>query len=289
MKKFICKFCGKEFDSPSKLGGHVIHCKLNPNFEKNKITCTNNLRKKTNNKTNEEDIYICKYCGKQCKNKNSLVHHEKLCKENPDRIIYRRDNFNNFGRIAWNKGLTKETDERLKKQSETAKQKYKDGENKVWCDGLTKESDERIKKASIKIQNTIDKKIKDNNWHNSHNLVYLYKDFKFDSYWEVLFVQFLDKYNILWVRNNKDSFEYTYQNSSHKYYPDFYLPDYDLYIEVKGYFSDKDINKWEQFTKNIDIYDSKDLYDLQIIESFDKRNLIPDKFRQKHLDLSSFI
>jgi hypothetical protein len=288
MEKFICKFCGKEFDSPCKLGGHVIHCKLNPNYEKNLKICTNNINKHNCKKEKDNTIYYCKFCNKPCVGKNSLVQHEIRCKENPDKIK-RRCNFNYPGKVIWNKGLTKETDERVKKQSETAKQKYKDGENKVWCDGLTKETDERIKNSSIKIQNTIDKKIKDNNWHNSHNLTYLYKDFKFDSYWEVLFVQFLDKYNILWVRNTNDSFEYTYKNSPHKYYPDFYLPDYDLYIEIKGYFSEKDINKWEQFTKNIDIYDSKDLYDLQIIESFDKRNLIPDKFREKHLDLSSFL
>ena len=34
-----------EFDSPFKLGGHIIHCKLNPDFEKNKSICTNNLLK----------------------------------------------------------------------------------------------------------------------------------------------------------------------------------------------------------------------------------------------------
>ena len=28
---------------------------------------------------------ICKYCGKECKNSNSLKNHERLCKENPNR------------------------------------------------------------------------------------------------------------------------------------------------------------------------------------------------------------
>lgn len=30
--------------------------------------------------------YICKYCLKVCKNKNSLVQHEIRCKENPNKI-----------------------------------------------------------------------------------------------------------------------------------------------------------------------------------------------------------
>lgn len=29
----------------------------------------------------------CRYCGRECKNKNSLSNHERLCKENPNRQI----------------------------------------------------------------------------------------------------------------------------------------------------------------------------------------------------------
>lgn len=31
-------------------------------------------------------MYICKYCGKECKNLNSLKQHEIRCKENKNRI-----------------------------------------------------------------------------------------------------------------------------------------------------------------------------------------------------------
>ena len=31
--------------------------------------------------------YICKYCGRECKNKNALTQHEIRCKSNPDHII----------------------------------------------------------------------------------------------------------------------------------------------------------------------------------------------------------
>lgn len=33
-----------------------------------------------------EDKIICQFCGRQCKNKNSLVQHEIRCKQNPDHI-----------------------------------------------------------------------------------------------------------------------------------------------------------------------------------------------------------
>lgn len=31
--------------------------------------------------------YICKYCGRECKNNNALTQHEIRCKSNPERII----------------------------------------------------------------------------------------------------------------------------------------------------------------------------------------------------------
>lgn len=38
---------------------------------------------------------ICQYCGKECKNSNSLKNHERLCKLNPNREISNWVNYNN--------------------------------------------------------------------------------------------------------------------------------------------------------------------------------------------------
>lgn len=68
----------------------------------------------------------CRYCNKLCKNKNSLVQHEIRCKENPDRIsvgVVPVPGFNDVGRRAWNKGLTKESDSRVDKISSSQKAK----------------------------------------------------------------------------------------------------------------------------------------------------------------------
>lgn len=56
--------------------------------------------------------YKCQYCGKICKNANSLRNHERLCKSNPNRQTNPQK-----GKTPWNKGLTKETDSRLMKMS----------------------------------------------------------------------------------------------------------------------------------------------------------------------------
>jgi len=62
---------------------------------------------------------------------------------------------------------------------------------------------------------------------------------KMDSTWEVVMAQRLDELGVRWERNNTLKLEYvTRGKRKRKYIPDFYLPDYDLYIEVKGYWTD---------------------------------------------------
>ena len=61
---------------------------------------------------------------------------------------------------------------------------------------------------------------------------------------ELLFVKYLDQLNIRWERC-KTPFEYIWNNSTHSYYPDFYLSDYDVFIEVKGYETARDLEKYK--------------------------------------------
>lgn len=111
--------------------------------------------------------YICKYCGKVCKNKNSLVQHEIRCNKNPNKI----DTSKCFGinsqkgHVAWNKGLTKYDDPRIAKYGTTYKENYKNGKFKIWCTGLNKGTDERINKLSNTVKQTVNNKISCDNWH----------------------------------------------------------------------------------------------------------------------------
>ena len=72
-------------------------------------------------------MYICKFCGKECKNKNSLAQHERRCKENPNRIESPFVKYNKERDHTWNKGLTKETDERVNKGAKSLKFGYSSG------------------------------------------------------------------------------------------------------------------------------------------------------------------
>lgn len=295
---YICKYCGREFDNRFKLNGHICWCKSNPNA-KGKCNFNSESKKEKMKLFNENrDDLFCQYCGKQCKNLNSLKQHEVRCKNNPNAISV-RDNFyeyrlrnqsKNLSFIPWNKGLTKDTDDRVKKYGETYHNRYVKGEIKSWCDGLTKDSDDRIKKYASKISETISNKIGNSEWHNQYGIRIEYKDTILDSYWELEFAMFMDKHNIKWDRNNITPFIYVFENSEHRYFPDFYLLDYDLYIEIKGYCTEKDKAKWDQFDKKLDIYFLRDLKELDIDyfkhivdNRFDEEL---NKYSNKHLDLT---
>lgn len=74
------------------------------------------------------------------------------------------------------------------------------------------------------------------------------------SSWEVKVAKFLDENKITWTRPNTGH-EYMFEDSQHMYFPDFYLPDYSLYIEVKGWIQPKDLCKWRDFKYKLLVID----------------------------------
>lgn len=75
-----------------------------------------------------------------------------------------------------------------------------------------------------------------------------YKDIWFDSSWEVEIAKLMDSLNIEWVRSRKIIFFwFDLDNKKRRYYPDFYLPKYDLYLDPKNkYKYEQDKFKLEQ-------------------------------------------
>lgn len=71
-----------------------------------------------------------------------------------------------------------------------------------------------------------------------------YNGFKLNGKWELEVAIFLDYNNIRWT-NIVDGFEYLWEGKNHLYFPDFYLVDFDKYIEVKGYERERDRQKWK--------------------------------------------
>jgi hypothetical protein len=79
--------------------------------------------------------------------------------------------------------------------------------------------------------------------------------------WEVEYAKYLDKNNINWILNKK---RFYYKSSElprgyGHYKPDFYLIDEDHYVEIKGYETQLDYDKWKWFPFKLKILRFKDL------------------------------
>lgn len=72
-----------------------------------------------------------------------------------------------------------------------------------------------------------------------------YKEVWMDSSWEVELAQWFDENYIKWARDKKIKFRWIdSENISHTYYPDFYLEDYNVYVDPKNRFlQEKDKEK----------------------------------------------
>ena len=71
-----------------------------------------------------------------------------------------------------------------------------------------------------------------------------------DSTWEVACAKRLDELGIRWIRNPSLKLKYTTRGRRERnYIPDFYLPDLNIYIEVKGYWTDAARHKMEDVQK----------------------------------------
>lgn len=188
---------------------------------------------------------ICRYCGRICKNDNSLRNHERLCKENPDRQIL----VSNF--IKWN-------EYRRGKNLQKSSNQYKKTKETGCIYVISDETRQKLSKASTGRYHTKESKekislrmkevAKDNpNYSFSKNKYFkkeIINGFRMDSSWESIFANYLNKNNIKWIKNKK-SFRYIFENEKHSYYPDFYLEDFDLYVEIKGRETERDKAKYK--------------------------------------------
>lgn len=183
-------------------------------------------------------ILYCKYCNKLCTSNNSLVQHEIRCKSNPDRISCVVEGFNNLGRVAWNKDKTKETDSRVNDNALKVKQYY---ETHVGSFTGKTHSDEYKKHMSdIAIQRQL-------GGFNMRKARILHKGVKLDSSYELSVAVSLDANGVAWERCER--FPYHYDDGScHYYTPDFYLPEYNVYLDPKNDFLINNVNEFTGIT-----------------------------------------
>jgi len=74
----------------------------------------------------------------------------------------------------------------------------------------------------------------------------IYKDFIYQSNYELNYMKFLEQNNILFQKADTKEHRilYFFKNQKHYYYPDFYLPETDVIVEIKASFAVKNpVNK----------------------------------------------
>lgn len=180
---------------------------------------------------------ICQYCGKICKNSNSHRNHERMCPSNSTRKVRDMSGANNpmYGKKAWNKGLSKITDYRVASYGKTKSIRYKIGLIKK-STGLAKTVEgEQIRREKLRKATELNEF-----WKHKRKNVSYYNGCRMESSYEIIVAKDLDAHNIKWEKPK--SFKYIYDGREHRYTADFYLPEYDVYLDPKNDFLIHNIN-----------------------------------------------
>lgn len=182
----------------------------------------------------------CIFCNKEYKNKRAVAAHKALCKLNPDRKIIpipcrKGKNNPNWGKKGSNQ-YTKNPDYVM---SEETRKKLKEiGRRQVWTEQMRKKHSTIMSDVVIKYPESYRHGNK-----NGRTKIYEVNGFKLRGTWEVIVAEYLNSEGIKWT-NKVEPKPYMWQGKFKTYYPDFYIPEIDMYIEVKGYETDRDRAKW---------------------------------------------
>lgn len=213
-----CPYCGRQLN----LSNYQRH--VNKHIENPDYVRYHDLKRY---KVDHNDLF-CKFCGKECKNLNSLTQHEIRCKENPNHININSSNgiykCNQLGLNVWNRGLTKDSDERLRKMSEN---------KKGICTNPYKGRASTPEKEELRKQNI--SKSFNSEGKAGRGRKGRYKGIYCSSSFELAFVIYCLDHNINLTRFS-GSYVYEYGGVQHRYYPDFII-DNTIY-EIKGFWTD---------------------------------------------------
>ena len=259
---YSCEFCNRKCKSKNAKVQHELWCVQNPNLSKEELEQKRALfseYSKKANHSNRKIIYVCcthcfrvidaqmlghHYMSKSCNDyinksakqetKTECLYCGKIPRTDPEyHLSICRKNPNNKKGLVW-------SEERKKKHSETMKAAVRDNP-----DSYSKNN------VCGRIQ------------------IYEYRTYRLKGTWELITAKWLDSINIKWEYEVNPQ-PYFWENEWHSYFPDFYLPEYDVYIEVKGYKTERDRTKWDQFNKPLIIIDNTNIFVLSQYQSIDE-------------------
>ena len=210
--KAICDLCGQQI-SLSNLSKHLRRHQNHPETFK-KV----------------EGEIICEYCHKVCKNLKSKASHQRFCEANSDRIISPLSLWNLSEHTVWNKGLTKESDDRILLSSIKKKETFRDKISNGWKPYFstdqywTKERRDNKSLEKISLYKQYPEKHPNRKLASNKNMTYP----------EKVAADWLSQNNIDFLFQYRTEFENTFR------FVDFYIPEYNLYLEIDGEYWHKD-------------------------------------------------
>lgn len=188
-----------------------------------------------------EKLKCCKYCNLSFENldASARANHSRWCEKNPrskidKEILSDKTKNNEYGVFS---------EKARRKQAEAISVAHKNGkyigsqkkalETKIKNGTLnhTDDSKEKCRIAALKSQHQrVCKK--------SHKFIDKHgREFIFESSWEDALAIRLDELNISWDRPKP--IQYTMHDRIRHYFPDFYLPEFDLYLDPKNSYAEK--------------------------------------------------
>lgn len=186
---------------------------------------------------------FCQYCNKPAKSIRSKQQHEIRCNANPSGIVV-KPSYGMLGKQGANQytyGAVVSDETRAKLSKATTLQNLK-----RWSDPANKiKHSIAMKKA---VENNPDAYSSSNRGRTKQIIV---DGIKLQGQWEVDFYNWAKKQGLHPTRPT-ESFTYEW-NGIRSYFPDFYIESLDIYVEVKGYETDRDRAKWLTFPKKLRI------------------------------------
>ena len=243
-KELTCEFCDRECKNSMSLSQHRIRCKLNTENTREKFHIPSRkgiykkehpseltLKRMKNKKRRESGSLSCEYCGQSRSSFLGLKIHETRCANNP---------------LQKPKLISEET---RKKISNANKGKKMTDENRL-------KVSEGMKRAVLKHPEAYTSS------NRGRVKQIIIDDVKLHGSWEVIFYTWAKENNLKPNRCLK-GFDYFWNGKIRKYFPDFYLPDLNLYVEVKGYETEQDREKWKQFPERIIVLRKNEIQEIK--------------------------
>ena len=193
----------------------------------------------------------CKFCNRDEKSNKSKSQHELYCKSNPEGQI-KKPSLGMLGK----KGSNQFIKGTAKPMTEAGKETIRElNRNRPWTSETRAKHSASMKKA---VENNPEAYSSSNRGRVKQ---IEYDGIKFQGNWELDFYKWCVSNNVPCERNTK-GFKYEW-NGTRTYFPDFYLPKKDEYVEVKGYQTERDNAKWEQFPNSLRLILKEDIMNIR--------------------------